>query len=416
MEQKIKYQYSYFIYPYLVEEKKYNKYLLKLLKDKKCELKIFEKEKDLNLYTYFLPNIREKLFWSFGRTRRQIKSLNELEDGVKANLLAKNECNIFEYSLGNVVQGKMGQEGGSGIFFNIQKIEIICFKSGICFLLLKTIVEDDDKFSDILNFNYKFREINADYSFLKDYENIRLQTNNLKDIKELSTIINKITGPTINTKDMNLDVEKFITYSYACVEQDSWNIDNDFENIKEEFIKFTNVLPSSYQVNLNEKLENEKILETRKYAKIGFNKQSTALLTSSASVENYTKLPFIYEREYLYTYILALYKKLYLKKINLEFMQKRNFAQTREKFLKFTSDFWIQEITNDMEGSLMYEKWRKTLELDYLYNEIKNKYDITYKDLNIEKTNKINLAIIVILAVTLTFNIINFILLYFKGK
>lgn len=165
MEQKIKYQYSYFIYPYLVEEKKYNKYLLKLLKDKKCELKIFEKEKDLNLYTYFLPNIREKLFWSFGRTRRQMKSLNELEDGVKANLLAKNECNIFEYSLGNVVQGKMGQEGGSGIFFNIQKIEIICFKSGICFLLLKTIVEDDDKFSDILNFNYKFREINADYSF-----------------------------------------------------------------------------------------------------------------------------------------------------------------------------------------------------------------------------------------------------------
>ena len=97
-------------------------------------------------------------------------------------------------------------------------------------------------------------------------------------------------------------------------------------------------------------------------------------------------------------------------------MQKRNFAQTREKFLKFTSDFWIQEITNDMEGSLMYEKWRKTLELDYLYNEIKNKYDITYKDLNIEKTNKINLAIIVILAATLTFNIINFILLYFKGK
>ena len=64
----------------------------------------------------------------------------------------------------------------------------------------------------------------------------------------------------------------------------------------------------------------------------------------------------------------------------------------------------------------MYEKWRKTLELDYLYNEIKNKYDITYKDLNIEKTNKINLAIIVILAATLTFNIINFILLYFKGK
>ena len=65
---------------------------------------------------------------------------------------------------------------------------------------------------------------------------------------------------------------------------------------------------------------------------------------------------------------------------------------------------------------MIYERWKNILELDYLYNEIKNKYDITYKDLNIEKTNKINLMIIIILAATLTFNIINFILLYFKGQ
>lgn len=414
MEQKIKYQYSYFIYPYIIEEKKYNKYLLKLLKDKKCKLKIFEKEKDLNLYTYFLPNIRETLFWSFGYSKKQIKGLDKLDDNMKANLLSKNSCNIFEYSLGEPIQGKVGQD--SGIFFNIQKVEIICFKSGICFLLLKTIVEEDDKLSDILNFNYKFRDINADYSSLKDYENIRLQASNFKDIKELSTVIKNITGPIIDTNNMNLDVERFITYSYVCLDQDSWNIDKDFDNIKEEFIKFTNILPSSYQVNFNDKIEDEKMIETRKYTKIGFNKQSTVLLTSAASVENYTKLPYTYEREYLYTYILALYKKIYLKKINLEFKQKKNFAITRDKFLKFTSSFWIQEITNDIEGSIIYERWKNILELDYLYNEIKNKYDITYKDLNIEKTNKINLMIIIILGATLTFNIINFILLYFKGR
>ena len=235
MEQKIKYQYSYFIYPYIIEEKKYNKYLLKLLKDKKCKLKIFEKEKDLNLYTYFLPNIRETLFWSFGYSKKQLKELEQLDDDMKANLLSKNSCNIFEYLLGENVQGKVGQD--SGIFFDIQKIEIICFKSGICFLLLKTIVEEDDKFSDILNFNYKFREINADYSSLKDYENIRLQASNFKDIKELSTIIKNITGPVINTNSMNLDIDRFITYSYVCLDQDSWNRDKGFDNIKEEFIK-----------------------------------------------------------------------------------------------------------------------------------------------------------------------------------
>lgn len=414
MEQKTKYQYSYFIHPYIIEESKYNKYLLKLLKDKNCKLKIFEKEKDLNLYTYFLPVIRKNLFWSFGYSKDQLKKLEQLEDTIKASLLAKNACNIFEYKLKEDIQGKVGQK--NGIFFLIEKIEIICFHTGICFLLLKTVVEEDNNFSDVLNFNYKFRDINADYSNLKDYENIRLQTSSLKDIKELSTLIKNITGANQAINSINLDVERFFTYSYVCLEQESWNKDNAFENIKEEFIKFTNILPSSYQVNLNEKLEEDRIIEPRKYTKIGFNKQSTVLLTSTASVENYTKLPYTYEREYLYTYILALYKKIYLKKINIEFQKKAKFAQTRDVFLQFTSSFWIQEITNDIEGSKLYEKWKEILELEYLYNEIKNKYDITYKDLNIERTNKINLALIVILVITLTFNIINFMILYLKSN
>ena len=242
MEQKTKYQYSYFIYPYIIEEKKYSKYLLRLLKDKHCKLKIFEKEKDLNLYTYFLPKIRETMFWSFGYSKNKIKKLEELDVDIKSTLLSKNECNVFEYDLGENVQGKVGEN--SGIFFNIQKVEIICFKTGICFILFKTIVEENDKFSDVLNFNYKFREINATYSSLKDYENIHLQTNSFKDIKELSGIIKNITGPNVNTENINLDLDRFLTYSYVCLEQESWNRENDFDNIKDEFIKFTNVLPS----------------------------------------------------------------------------------------------------------------------------------------------------------------------------
>ena len=35
MELKNKYQYTYFVYPYLIDEPKYGKYILKLLKDKK---------------------------------------------------------------------------------------------------------------------------------------------------------------------------------------------------------------------------------------------------------------------------------------------------------------------------------------------------------------------------------------------
>ena len=61
MELSFKYQYTYFLYPYSIEETKYEKYILKLLKDKKSTLKIFEKEKDLDIYNYFNPIIRENL-------------------------------------------------------------------------------------------------------------------------------------------------------------------------------------------------------------------------------------------------------------------------------------------------------------------------------------------------------------------
>ena len=41
MELKTKYQYTYFIYPYLIEENNYKNYLYKLLKNKNCKLKVF---------------------------------------------------------------------------------------------------------------------------------------------------------------------------------------------------------------------------------------------------------------------------------------------------------------------------------------------------------------------------------------
>ena len=53
MELKINYQYTYFIHPFVVKQRKYQKYILKLLKDENCRLKRFEKEKDLKLYKYF---------------------------------------------------------------------------------------------------------------------------------------------------------------------------------------------------------------------------------------------------------------------------------------------------------------------------------------------------------------------------
>ena len=124
---------------------------------------------------------------------------------MKANLLSKHECNVFQYELEEDLQGKVGES--NGIFFLINEIKIICFKTGICFLLLKTALQEDDSFSNILNFNYKFREINSKTYQLKEYENIRLQSNIFKDVKEVSSLIKEITGSNTASQKMNLDNE-----------------------------------------------------------------------------------------------------------------------------------------------------------------------------------------------------------------
>ena len=186
-EQKIKYQYSYFIYPFIIPEENYDKYLLKLLRDKHCRLKIFEKEKDMHLYTYFMPRVRDYLFPSFSWDKEKQKQFDAFSVNTKALLLAQKPCTIFEYELKKDVQGRVGKE--DTIFFTVPKIEIVCFQTGIGFLLMKTIIEGENTLADVLNFNYKFKDIHAECSKLKDYENIHLQSSNFKDRKELSHFI-----------------------------------------------------------------------------------------------------------------------------------------------------------------------------------------------------------------------------------
>ena len=53
MELKIKKQYTYFIHTFLINQNRYNRYIAKLLKDERFDLKIFQKDTDIELYTYF---------------------------------------------------------------------------------------------------------------------------------------------------------------------------------------------------------------------------------------------------------------------------------------------------------------------------------------------------------------------------
>lgn len=407
MELKTNYQYTYFIHPFIIKENRYQKYILKMLKDKRCNLKIFQREKDLKMYQYFLPKTREFLFSSFSFGNTKLKKLEDLPIETRAAILSKYECNIFEYTLKKDIQGKIDEK--KGIFFNVQKIEVICFKTGICFLAIKTSIEDYQNFANILNFNYKFKSINQEQTNLDKYDNIRLQTSSFEDVETFREFITGITGANLGASKLDIDTEKFLTYSYVCIDQSAWNHENEFEKIKHNFEKYALIFPADNSRNIES--ENIKTMSKWKYAKVALSKQGVMLFSSSADMNNYTILPDEYEKQYLYTYILNLYKKIELKKIEQEFKNPKRIKKARNKFIEFTKNMWIQEITEDETGTMLNHKIQEALETEKLFAEVKNKYDILYKDLNIEKNKFATIAISVVLVASLIFNILNFIML-----
>ena len=326
MELKTNYQYTYFIHPFVIKEGKYQKYILKMLRDKDFKLKTFQKEKDFKMYQYFLPKTRDFLFSSFSFGNSKLKKLEDLPDETRAAILSKYPCNIFEYRINKDIQGKV--DDTKGIFFTISKIEIVCFEAGICFLVIKTNVEDDNSFSNILNFNYKFRDINSN-AVLDTFDNIRLQTNSFASSETFKSFIRKITGANLGAAKLDIDTERFLTYSYVCIDQEAWNNKSDFEKIAHYYIRFANVLPADN----SRKLEEEKIttVSSWKYAKLALSKLGVMLFSSSEDMNNYTILPDEFENQYLYTYIINLYKKIYLKRIELELKDPKQVKKSKKK-------------------------------------------------------------------------------------
>ena len=99
MELKTNYNYSYFIYPYIIKEDKYKKYILKLLSDKKINIKFFDIQKDIEIYNYFLPQIKEYMFSTFGFMDKDKRGFDKLDLKLKTNILSNYPCIMFEYNL-----------------------------------------------------------------------------------------------------------------------------------------------------------------------------------------------------------------------------------------------------------------------------------------------------------------------------
>ena len=249
MELKINYEYTYFIYPFAIKSENYKKYIINMMKSKRFSLKFFDNFKDIGLYNYFIPSIRKSIFQDFSFSKEKVEAFRKISNSNKDKILFNQNCLMFDYNLEDEIQGKIEEK--DGIFFKIVKVELICFRSGICFLLFKTHMEETEKFSDLLNFNHKFANINLESKNLKKLEKIKIQTDSFSNISRISEIIESITGKKINSKELDIDDNMFLTYSYVCVDSNNWNKDLDFENISNEFLKLSLVAPSSTNINID---------------------------------------------------------------------------------------------------------------------------------------------------------------------
>lgn len=410
MDLKVKYQYTYFIYPYLIEENKYQNYLYQLLKNPKCKLKLFDRKKDVGIDNYFLPEIKQKMFWSIEMPKSSIKQYETMDKKMQATMLSKKACNMFEYELEEDIPGKIGEK--NGIFFDITKIEIICFDTGVCFLLIKTALSEGQNLSDVLNFNYKFRDIISKKEHSKQYESIKIQTAKLNNMQHFSELVNKIAGPNLEAKQINLDTDRLISYAYTCLERADWNEKIDTKLLEKEFEKYRKIKPSGEE--LDDVLLTEDSIHQEKYLYYGFSDNITVLLTCDANIKNYTTIPFQFENEQLYHYIFNLYKKIYLKKLNYKLQKTKKFEEVKEKFLIFAKKDWIYEITNNETGKILEQHYSKEQTLQQTFAKLKQQYDLLYKDYEIEKTKKSNKWIFGIISAMVILNIINMIIIFSK--
>lgn len=394
MELKTKYQYTYLIYPFFTDKDKYKNCIGKLLKNKNCKLEVFRKNQDIGLYNYFLPKVRKYLFEMEKMSDNVIKELERLDVDTKSAILAQNSAVFFKYCL----DYKLKKTEPNKIAFDISDVKIIYTRTGIGFILIKTILTNTSKFNDALNFNYKLKNFWFEDMLEDANDNVLMDTESVQACKRIRDNIISFINDQISYKKIEVKKQDVYQYSYICLDSESWNNNTDPEVIKTAFDKlsvFEKDDVSKIKKNNYDKVEK---YNPSKYIKYAFNQKGTVLLTSAISIDNYTRLAYSYENEYLYSYIYNLYKKFELKRLYTNVEIQNNYKKLKNDLFEFNNEIWINEITEDEKARKIIKKWEKVLDLENLYNDIKNKYDkLTKKHQYLN--NIISKAIIAIISI-----------------
>ena len=401
-EEKFKYQYTYHILPYIYEGR-YDEYLTRLLKDTNIIEYRYDKIKNLEIFSYFKKDILESMFYEF-----PYKETEKISIQKKVNKLLKYESVTFEYdiidkeknkiSMNDIVRVAGNEEYNNNekdkgnIKFDIEDFKIIVFKSGIAFIILKTVLINTRYISDVMDFNYRFKSILSKRDIIKKLDNIEicLLGDEVNGFEKLKQIILNYVGKNKNNKILENN-EEFYTFSYLCMDNIYINEENNKNILKNIYLKYSRILQSSYDTEgSDEETIVSKNMTEIKDTNIGITKISSMLLCSGIDPFNFTVLPRDYETKMLYTYIITLYQKLFLVMINKELTSENNKKQKlgRIKFNDFISKMWYNEITLSEKGSIYYEYLKKILEINKTFDETQLKYKLIFR---YNKTNKSNI-------------------------
>lgn len=409
MSLNAKYQYTHFIYPFLIEKDKYQSFIYNILNnDKNWKLKIHEQEDDEETYNFFLPYMRRFLFPTLFWGKEFTKKYKAMDVEKKANILKKSSCVTFEFNLNNIKVGAIAKKRYGVIDFDIINIKVICFEPGICFLDIKTEVEDngeDIDFDKILDFNSMFREVTPGNS---NKSKLNIKAKGIDNINDITIFIKSIVAGFASNDLEKIYYDKMFTYSYVCLDKENWDEQTSFETLKNDFYKFQYVTDSKSSAIFNNdcrRLE-ENTYSRWKYSIFGFSRESGVVLVSEKEKYNITKMPYSYERNYLYMLLLAFYQRMSLMNFLQDILNKDKtmIPKLNKELTKFTHFSWFSQITNSEHGMDIWKRWQKAFELFELYDEVHKEYVEYYNTVVTSSQRKINGVLLIMYTASMIFS------------
>lgn len=195
---------SYKIIPMITNEKEMYKFYEFVLK-KGYEIKVFNKKKDSQFYKYFLPSIRDYMFWTFNLG--DDKKFKTMDKEMQSAVCNNYSCTIFEK----------------------EEMQIVAFSTGIIF-----VAGNDTK----------------EVEKIKKYEG-------LSDISKINIDSEKVYKVEL-TSEENLYIYLICLYKYVMLSKlDKAMEDKDsFDKNRNEFVKFVQEI---YSKKITENIAGNKI-------------------------------------------------------------------------------------------------------------------------------------------------------------